>query len=346
MSNKNFQQMSVKQFLHNAGGNAPVSNGNSTPKNSKRKLPPINPATVKKGKKIPSATHEGLSNSNEVANKVESVINQTIGSLRNDLVGLISRVEQDVKKLEARVSQHDENFHDVNARIRDLEQEKKNSQLEVSGLKMPTFVDYTSLKTLFMSYLGSINITCTDTDIVDAYVRQRNVKGERKSFLIITFAHEAIASRVLLAKISRDKANGNAHNIYFGHVLSTANNKLLMTARRLQREQKLSRAWFRNGAVNVIRKEGEERVRVMSMEHLNWLANYNENNKQEKGDSEYENQSDGDSEMEDDTESDATIRETPEHESTPRPLQVVQPARLFTPTSSQHPERAPSINNA
>lgn len=194
-------------------------------------------------------------------------IAQSLNALSGQISNMSSRIDNVLDKLERndvrmaavedKVDWHESNLASVGYRLNEIEQKQKNAQLEVTGLVTQHEFNRHKAKDLFIKYLHRIKIPVSETEVVDAYVNQRNIRESQQNVLIVTFLHEAIKNRIMHEKIKHDKNNGNP-SVFFGNILTRVNHQLLMKARHAVKDKSIMRAWSFNGNIFILRSQEEQ----------------------------------------------------------------------------------------
>lgn len=216
--------------------------------------------------------------SDDLVNKISLLLDVKLEEFRKDILSALKDIVEKVNNLEKKVAAHDNSLSEINARLNELEQGIYNSQIEISGLELPAAADYNSTKSAFLQLATSQHIQVDKSEVVNAFIKDKGAKSTSKTkperVLIITLAHKAIKDRIMQQKIINDR-NKEGVKIYFGHVLTNWNHKLLMAARQMRKHGRIFSAWSMDGKIYVKSQQDQQKTRVMDHEHLESLANEN-----------------------------------------------------------------------
>lgn len=216
--------------------------------------------------------------SDDLVNKISLLLDVKLEEFRKDILSALKDIVEKVNNLEKKVAAHDNSLSEINARLNELEQGIYNSQIEISGLELPAAADYNSTKSAFLQLATSQHIQVDQSEVVNAFIKDKGAKSTSKTkperVLIITLAHKAIKDRIMQQKIINDR-NKEGVKIYFGHVLTNWNHKLLMAARQMRKHGRIFSAWSMDGKIYVKSQQDQQKTRVMDHEHLESLANEN-----------------------------------------------------------------------
>lgn len=179
------------------------------------------------------------------------------------ILSMLERNDQRVDGLESQIAYHEDNFADVDHRLIELEREKTNAKMEITGLNVPRDTPRHLIKNQVYDFLRSSNINFNEMEIVDAYIFRRRIRNEEQNCITVTFLHEAIKNRIISEKIRLDKSNRTV-NVFFGHVLTKANHHLLMNARRAVKDKRILKAWSMSGNIFVLRNQEEGKIQLKS----------------------------------------------------------------------------------
>lgn len=120
---------------------------------------------------------------------------------------------------------------EMQERINQLEQEKLNNSMEISGISSDLITPSTSLKNLASNLLKSYNIEHSIDSLVSVHTKDVKIKNETSKLLIVTLPSYAEKSRMM--RIKRQNEKESPVKIFFGHVLTHRNRYLFMRARRV-----------------------------------------------------------------------------------------------------------------
>ncbi len=187
---------------------------------------------------------------------------------------LINAIEKRIEPIEKKLVEHDKALNFFDQRLNDLEQQRLNSQIEVSGLEFSKTDVFLTIRQKFLQYLLSIGVDVEMNEIVDGYARTRTVQSIEKVVVIIIFMHEAIKNRIMKAKIEHDKTIDRTE-IFFSPVLTKINHKLLMAARKLMRDGQIARAWSMSGSIYVKKTPDGRKIKIINWHHLKNVCNEN-----------------------------------------------------------------------
>lgn len=175
-----------------------------------------------------------------------------------------------IKKAELELSTHKRKFTEIDHRMNSIEQQKLNAKMEISGLLIPDECDNISLKSLVTSYLSDSNIEFHVLEIADVYSIRKRQKHKTTKCIIVEFLHQAIKNRVMREKMAIDK-NKKKIDVYFNHVLTTANYSMLMRAKEAVRDKLFNKAWSMSGDIFITKANETNKIKLYDHDHLTQL---------------------------------------------------------------------------
>lgn len=170
--------------------------------------------------------------------------------------------------------------------VNKMQQEKLNKNIVVRGVPEKE-ASVLELKVLFMQVLAAITPDVTAAQVL--YVARFGEKrpGTARPILV-KFNSDDVKQQVLKMK-KKTSLNCSMFNgpqsadtaltwgaasdvIFFGDHLTTTNNQLLRSARKLREDQKVQFVWIHNGTTFVRRAEGEAAVRILTADDINQVG--------------------------------------------------------------------------
>jgi hypothetical protein len=247
-------QSHMTSFINNQRGNhsGPSTSGiiNSNGKRLASGMEKENDGTETPPKKGKSDNAVGVSNDRVYA-KLEEILN------------IAKNNQSDIRG-------NKDHLYEVDYRLNALEQANLNASIEINGLRIPDNADSHIVMQSIISFMQTSSIAMKDHELVDAFTVPRVIGGTQSKVIIAVFLHPAIKGRIMREKMMKDK--GKQVTVFFNNVLTKINRAIFMTARKCVKERKLFRAWSLNGEVYVKKSEQEDRIKVSSMEHLEYIV--------------------------------------------------------------------------
>jgi hypothetical protein len=184
----------------------------------------------------------------------------------------------DVKSLNSslnnRLDSHDTKLQNLNKKqkqhdiaLNSLEQVNLNPYMVITGLKLDTLpADTVDCTKEVCEYLTKSEFTFSPFHIVCARVVKFKTKKGPDSNILVKFQDEFYKKELM-------KQKHNKPPVYFNHHLTKHNRTLLMAAKKLKRNNKLSYVAALDGSIKVKRNEGSKRMTITSIDQLNRFVN-------------------------------------------------------------------------
>lgn len=164
----------------------------------------------------------------------------------NDLCGQFSRLSGQIndftEKKESEIVLLNDAMREVSVKWNFYEQRELKSMMDIDGLRFDENKNY---KNSVINYITSLGIDIAHSDIIDVFVYTKRQKNNERKVLRVTFLHEFIKRRVMREKIRLHKDKPTT-TVFFSHVLTRSNVAMLMEAKKLKREKRISDVKFLN----------------------------------------------------------------------------------------------------
>lgn len=185
----------------------------------------------------------------------------------------VKKLIAEMAKLREKNAEYEKSIDTLNSaqdnfstRLNDLEQEKLNNRIEISGINSTTMNSQKSAEEIASQVLSIYNVK----NFKSAYKRQITVKSQRINLLIVTFDTYEDKMQALDNKRTADV--GKKCTVYFNHSLTGFNRSLYMHARIVAKSLNLKTA-ISYGRIFIRKPEVKFGTRIRSVKDLDDIAN-------------------------------------------------------------------------
>ena len=198
--------------------------------------------------------------------RIETSHIENVTELKSAVQNLLKRVkhlENENKILNQKVESMAITEVNLNKQINELQQDKLNCHLEISGIP-PTLANSTeNPKVVAEKALKTCNISIDDSQILRAYKRIVNINSEPTTIVTAVFKDYDEKLRVMRQKRVENK-NGS---IFLNHALTQANRSLFIQSKKLCKDSKFY-AFIANGQIYVKKESELQGLKIKSQDDL------------------------------------------------------------------------------
>lgn len=169
----------------------------------------------------------------EMKKNIASTVRELIDSEIKKLLDKISKLEEEGAQHSKDIASYSSSKQDLSARINQLEQDKLNNSIEITGICPAAMNSAKSAKEIASQVLSVYDVQ----NFKNAYKRQITTKTEQKKVLIVTFNSYGEKMDALNKKRTADMEK--KCSVYFNHSLTSSNRSLYMHARIIAKSLKL-----------------------------------------------------------------------------------------------------------
>lgn len=197
-----------------------------------------------------------------------------LNGLETKIDSVMSAVDEDrrtTQRISTNVDRLIVSSNDMQAKINQLEQEKFNNSMEISGLSLNYFAPNVSLRKLTHDIFMSYNIQFNIDGLVRVYAREIKVNNEVRKLLVITFAN--YDEKLHVMKLKRQNEKEKPVKIFFSHVLTQQNRSLFMRARQVAKSLNIKQVYVAYGRIYMKNDEDRRGSLIKSHEDIDVIEN-------------------------------------------------------------------------
>lgn len=228
---------------------------------------------------------------NETSNKKRRIVNKSKQNNSYEALSQDEKLNLLIRKIDGFTSKsndHEDRIVSIenenigrDVKLNDLEQKFLNNKMEIAGLPIPNDItnDRSRWKKFALDYFASISISINSSDIYGVKLYNRKSKNGIAKIISITFSHEDIKNEIM-------RARRNKPPVFFAHVLTEANRRIISEAKKMIHQNIIQYVWTINGNVFMRDMKGKK-SRIFHINQLFESSTNQEDNQEYDNDEDY-----------------------------------------------------------